>query len=402
MAATLFSSMGPTPFSNQCLDTADLDSWVDFGGQPSPPPAASSSSSSASSQVPLARASSSLSTSSSNTILPSDQSDDHQTPTKPSHEYDLYKQQTGLPSRSVPGLTPSGASGISAFSDSYSFGAGFDESAFLGTSSSVDDLGSFSSLDVAGDIPMDIDLTSSGSLPAFFYPAGNSSSQQDEFIDPSAIDSAPSLTPSTVRVWPGMHKQQAQQAALAKAQAQAEQQRKQRIAQQQQQQQQPQQSQQHQRRQSHAQGSALSKPRVGSHQPTDPHTEATIARVVNQIVKTQSSAAASGDDMSLDAGMLPHIVRMKKDEEDMDEDERLLASEEGKKLSSKERRQLRNKVSARAFRSRRKGEWRIHVYFKRMHDIDYFRRVYRPARRRNRDQDERVQRAPHAQPSSHG
>jgi bZIP-type transcription factor MBZ1 len=45
---------------------------------------------------------------------------------------------------------------------------------------------------------------------------------------------------------------------------------------------------------------------------------------------------------------------MKKDEEDMDEDERLLASEEGKKLSSKERRQLRNKVSARAFRSRRK------------------------------------------------
>jgi hypothetical protein len=45
---------------------------------------------------------------------------------------------------------------------------------------------------------------------------------------------------------------------------------------------------------------------------------------------------------------------MRKEEEDMDEDERLLASEEGKKLSSKERRQLRNKVSARAFRSRRK------------------------------------------------
>ncbi|KAA8896464.1 hypothetical protein FN846DRAFT_893299 [Sphaerosporella brunnea] len=52
--------------------------------------------------------------------------------------------------------------------------------------------------------------------------------------------------------------------------------------------------------------------------------------------------------------ILPHIARMKKEEEDMDEDERLLASEEGKKLSSKERRQLRNKVSARAFRSRRK------------------------------------------------
>jgi len=52
--------------------------------------------------------------------------------------------------------------------------------------------------------------------------------------------------------------------------------------------------------------------------------------------------------------MLPQLARLKKDEEEMDEDERLLASEEGKKLSSKERRQLRNKVSARAFRSRRK------------------------------------------------
>lgn len=61
-----------------------------------------------------------------------------------------------------------------------------------------------------------------------------------------------------------------------------------------------------------------------------------------------------GDSMSPD-DMLPHIMRSKKDEDDMDEDERLLNSEEGKKLSSKERRQLRNKVSARAFRSRRKG-----------------------------------------------
>ena len=49
------------------------------------------------------------------------------------------------------------------------------------------------------------------------------------------------------------------------------------------------------------------------------------------------------------------MTKAKKDEQEMDEDERLLASEEGKKLSSKERRQLRNKVSARAFRSRRKG-----------------------------------------------
>jgi len=60
------------------------------------------------------------------------------------------------------------------------------------------------------------------------------------------------------------------------------------------------------------------------------------------------------DDEDSPDGGLPHLARLKKDEDDMDEDERLLASDEGKKLSSKERRQLRNKVSARAFRSRRK------------------------------------------------
>lgn len=68
----------------------------------------------------------------------------------------------------------------------------------------------------------------------------------------------------------------------------------------------------------------------------------------------QNSVASTEDDASTPTGDMPHIARMKKEEEDMDEDERLLASEEGKKLSSKERRQLRNKVSARAFRSRRK------------------------------------------------
>ena len=72
----------------------------------------------------------------------------------------------------------------------------------------------------------------------------------------------------------------------------------------------------------------------------------------------QNSVSSSADDDATTPtgnGSHPHSSRSRKDEEDMDEDERLLASEEGKKLSSKERRQLRNKVSARAFRSRRKG-----------------------------------------------
>ncbi|KAF2660010.1 hypothetical protein K491DRAFT_589859 [Lophiostoma macrostomum CBS 122681] len=92
--------------------------------------------------------------------------------------------------------------------------------------------------------------------------------------------------------------------------------------------------------------------RSGSNPLSDARTEETIARVVNQIRhNSQNGSLGSQND---NQGLLPHIVRMKKDEEDMDEDERLLASEEGKKLTSKERRQLRNKVSARAFRSRRK------------------------------------------------
>lgn len=47
-------------------------------------------------------------------------------------------------------------------------------------------------------------------------------------------------------------------------------------------------------------------------------------------------------------------ARRRKNFDDMDEDERLLASEEAKKLTSRERRQLRNRVSARHFRLRRK------------------------------------------------
>lgn len=83
--------------------------------------------------------------------------------------------------------------------------------------------------------------------------------------------------------------------------------------------------------------------------------DASISRLLNHMRHT--SVASSQDDDNDDA-TTPNANgqshRIRKDEEDMDEDERLLASEEGKKLSSKERRQLRNKVSARAFRSRRK------------------------------------------------
>jgi len=50
--------------------------------------------------------------------------------------------------------------------------------------------------------------------------------------------------------------------------------------------------------------------------------------------------------------LLPELLNLKQAE---DEDEKMLASDEGRKLGPKERRQLRNKVSARNFRVRRKG-----------------------------------------------
>ena len=300
-----------------------MDTFLDFSQLPSPTPTSSS-------RLPGSSAPSTIH-SPTNTIVPLDPSDDLQTPAKPSHEYERFKQQTGLPSNSVPGLTQQSNGGYQ-FPNS---GTGLDDS-FIGSSSLLD-AGWGSGLGMGADVNMELDLSLSGSDHAYFFPSGDAS--QDDFVDPSAI-STQEETLANVRVWPGMHQQQA---ALAKAaQAQAQQQRQQ------------QQAQQKQRASEQQQTRIQSSRRTGSHQPTDARTEKTIARVVNQI-RHNSTLSSQSDGMS-PQGTLPHIVRMKKEEEDMDEDERLLASEEGKKLSSKERRQLRNKVSARAFRSRRKGK----------------------------------------------
>jgi len=291
-----------TPFNNtQCLDP-DAE-FFDFSQLPSPTPSSSRHPSGAPSAI----------TSPTTTAV---DGEDLQAPAKPSYEYDRFKQQTGLPSGSIAGLNQSFNGGYSMFSST-----GLDEMSLM-------DAGWNAGLGMGSDQAMNMDL--SLSQPAFFYPS-NDASQSSDFVDPSAITQE---EPPQVRVWPGMHQQQA---ALAKAQAQAQQQR-----QQQQQQQQQQQNRLHPNR------------RSGSSLMTDARTEETIARVVNQIRQNSQNASFQSQNDMQSQGLLPHITRMKKDEDDMDEDERLLASEEGKKLSSKERRQLRNKVSARAFRSRRK------------------------------------------------
>jgi len=301
--------------TNQCIDPEQ--EFFDFSQLPSPTPAN------------LKRESSAASAMASPTSTNID--DDLQTPAKPSHEYERFKQQTGLPSGSIAGLNAVYNSGF-GFNSS-----GIDEMALMGDSSMMD--GGFYNTGLPVDTNMNmggIDFPQSG----YLY----SDNTHDDFVDPASIEEAPQ-----VRVWPGMH----QQAALAKAQAQAQQQQRQ-----QQQQQMALQRQQQQRQQQQQQQQARHQPaqagRKTSSPLSDARTEETIARVVAQIRANSQSAASMGGDNRQD--LLPHIIRAKKDEEDMDEDERLLASEEGKRLSSKERRQLRNKVSARAFRSRRKGQ----------------------------------------------
>ena len=316
MATAVQPAMTMAPFnahSNQCIDPDQ--EFFDFSQMPSPAPAN------------LKREHSATSTMTSPTTTAIDE--DLQTPAKPSHEYERFKQQTGIPSGSLIGLGAGYNTGFPMFSSS-----GLD---MMAGDSMMDTWGS--GLPMESSINMGMDFQQSG----YFY----NDASQDDFVDPSAItqEEVPN-----VRVWPGMHQQQA---ALAKAQqAQAQQQRAQQVAQQKQQQamqqQQQQQQQQHSRLPSTSQAS-----RKTSSPLSDARTEETIARVVAQIRADSQNAS---NNMGGDSGLLPHIIRAKKDEDDMDEDERLLASEEGKKLSSKERRQLRNKVSARAFRSRRKGK----------------------------------------------
>lgn len=73
----------------------------------------------------------------------------------------------------------------------------------------------------------------------------------------------------------------------------------------------------------------------------------TIQERNEQLIKTATNAKTSKS-----FPLLPDLLSLKQAE---DEDEKILASEEGKRLNPRERRQLRNKVSARNFRVRRKG-----------------------------------------------
>jgi hypothetical protein len=253
-----------------------------------------------------------------NTLLPIQQS-----LPGPSHNYQLHKQQTPIPTGALQSALAMNPANLFDNYNNYLSGSSGDDFIDFGSSPSVD-----------------LEFESPPTEPAILYTEQVSPSS--EYVNPSVIradnpSSASSLGPSTYgsnvgRLWPGMHKQQA---ALAKAQQQRQQQ---------------QQLIQQQRQQSLAAQQKAQRPKV--QQPSDPIVEEKIS----QLLHTMRQGTVTSDDDRSPSQLLAQHHRLRKDEEDMDEDERLLASEEGKKLSSKERRQLRNKVSARAFRSRRKGE----------------------------------------------
>ena len=288
---------------------------------------------------------------SSTNVLPVQQG--QQTFSGPSHQYELHKQQTSLPVGALANTLAVNQQDHLVYGHAQRMFAAQSTDGYFGLNA-TDDIFNFNTAPtphVGNDMELD-----------FGSPIQDLPSLTSDFVNPNAIGgqelaSEPASAPQhPPRAWPGMHQQQA---ALAKAQ-QAEQ-RQQAIARQQQQQQQQQRPRQPQRQFPQRPAG------TSANQAKDPIVEERISRLLNQMRHSSVSSSNEGDANAHTAnGGLLNSGRSKKDEEDMDEDERLLASEEGKKLSSKERRQLRNKVSARAFRSRRKGTATRNVFFERL------------------------------------
>jgi hypothetical protein len=237
----------------------------------------------------------------------------------PSHNYDMYRQQTGFVPGAIANTMAVNESSNAGYQD-------FGSLDYLTSFTSENDLFDFntspSQATMGASEIMDFESPADSQL---FSTVNPSNIEQDSSLASPGLSSQAS---GVGRLWPGAHSQ----AAMAKAHAQQRQQ--QHIIQQQQAQRPP----------------IQSKPRGKLPQPSDPIVEQKITQLLNSM---RAKPAGPASDCS---SPMTNLSRAKKDEEEMDEDERLLASEEGKKLSSKERRQLRNKVSARAFRSRRKGK----------------------------------------------
>lgn len=342
-------SMAPSPMakSSACFDDPlDFINFDQDSSYPSPPGSQSSSSSSSRGK---ATASPELLSSRTNNTLLQPQSNSQQLFSGPSHQYDSYPQQTGLPFAGLQNTLAANQANLFPFNGMSGFGAAPTDGYFgMNASDDMFDFNSLPSHNPSFSSSVDTDMDFDSPTQELFKTESSIASVMTDFVDPNAIggreDNSASSTPvqTTVnRVWPGMHQQQA---ALAKAQAARKQQQQRQVPV-------PQIVAPKQSQSSHRASSSVSRPAP------DPVVEERISRLLSQM-RQNSEASSTKDDANAasSTATMTHLARQRKDEEEMDEDERLLASEEGKKLSSKERRQLRNKVSARAFRSRRKGK----------------------------------------------
>ncbi|KAK3304665.1 uncharacterized protein B0T15DRAFT_437254 [Chaetomium strumarium] len=251
----------------------------------------------------------------------------------PSHEYGLYKQQTGI----VPGALED----TLAMNQSNTPLLNYDFP--LLNETLADELFDFNtaSSQVSATSP-DLSLLGLSSISDPNFLLGTT-------IDPNFIGGQepdtltpppppPALTSNIGHLRPGMHSQAAmarraeQQQALTQQQMLAQQQ--QQLAQQQQQQMLAQQG-------AQSRSASLAPPTPES------DTEQKINRVIG-VTHCEPPKVEPITTVPLD------LPKLKKDFEEMDDDEKLLASESGKQLPTGSRRRIRNKVSARHFRERRK------------------------------------------------
>jgi hypothetical protein len=234
----------------------------------------------------------------------------------------MYRQQTGF----VPGALANTMAVNQTNNTGYQDFGSLD---YLSNMTPENDIFDFNTAPSQGTMggasDMDMEFDSPADTQNFFSTINPSNIEQG--LSPASATTQPS---NIGRLWPGAHSQ----AAMAKMQ-----------------QRQPP-HQQHQMMQRPQQHNIPQPPKARGKgpQPTDPLVEQKITQLLNSM-RAKPPSPEDSKDLAM-----TNLPKAKKEDDDMDEDERLLASEEGKKLSSKERRQLRNKVSARAFRSRRKGE----------------------------------------------
>lgn len=229
----------------------------------------------------------------------------------PSFQYDGYRQQTGFPVGALQQThRVNKAQGLAYLPGSNGFIVPQDTL----NSISLTTLDDFDFSQPAA-FDMDVEPDSAADVSPLFY--------ADASANVSPVRRAPP------RIYPGMHTEQAQQAQRQAA------------------------LEMHRLKPVPAGQMPLPSPSLKE---KDPHLEESISNVLSKMRQSSNASIAASQDDDEDDGRDGDAVRFKKEEEEMDEDEKLLNSEEGKKLTSKERRQLRNKVSARAFRSRRKGK----------------------------------------------